>query len=142
MVRTARFVVQGVVPSQNKTSGHHWSTPDRYRQEFIVLGRMAVAKALRTGTWDGRPFDRARMTLRFVWARPANRRDPLNYAGSEGVKGLVDALHPQRRGELGPFPLLDDDFAHLEVLLVDGGVDRSDPRVEVLLEEIPPRPPP
>ena len=77
------------------------------------------------------------MTLRFFWPQPANRRDPLNFAGAEGTKGLVDAFHPLRRGELGAFPLVDDDFSHLEVLIADGGVDRAAPRVEITLEDLP-----
>lgn len=136
-MRVARFVVRGVPESVNATSGQHWQVKQRQRHEFFTLGRMAVAQALGRGAWDGRPFARARLTLCFFWPRPANRRDPLNYAGSEGVKGMVDALHPARGGELGAFPLVDDDFRHVEIVLAEGGVDRLEPRVEIAVEELP-----
>jgi hypothetical protein len=135
--RIARFVVPKVPPSQNETSGRRWPAVHALRQEFRALGRIAVAEALRHNEWDGRPFGRARLTLRFFWPRHANRRDPLNYAGSEGTKGLVDALCRSRRTELGAFPLVDDDWRRLEVVLVDGGVDVRRPRTELMLEELP-----
>ena len=135
-MRTARFVVRAVPGSVNRSSGRHWSEDHRERQTFLALGRIAITQALSRGEWDGRPFERARVRLTFFWPWPASRRDPTNYLGGSGVKGLLDAFRPQYRAEIGAFPLRDDSFGRIEVVPVDGGVDRRDPRTEISIEEL------
>ena len=135
-MRTAVFRVPGIPPSPNRTLGRRWQATLPETEEWRARGALAVIEARRTGAWDGRPFARARVTFRFVYP-DRRRRDPDNALAS--CKRIWDMFRPsaeEKQGVPRGYVLWDDDWEHIERVTVEyGGIDRRNPRVEVLVEE-------
>lgn len=137
MPRTARFLVPGIPPSPNRSWGRSWQAGARDVEGWRNRAGIALHRALKDRTWDGRPFRRAHVTFRFFY--PDKRhRDPDNAMSS--VKRLWDLFRPsdlQKRYGQAPFVFWDDDWEHIPVATVEyGGVDRKSPRVEITVVEI------
>lgn len=136
-MRTAAFTVDGIPPSPNRSHGRNWQAMWNETEDWRNRAGIAIHRALNGGTWDGRPFDRARVRFRFIY--PDRRiRDPDNAMAS--IKRLWDLFRPsveQKRYGKAPFVFWEDDWRHIpEVIVQYGGVDRKHPRVEILVTEL------
>lgn len=108
-------------PSRNAEDGKHWRTRQRTRHAWAEYATIAWTSA-------GRPrFARAAVTVRLYFAT-ARARDRDNLTGSSGMKGCLDGL----KGRAFP----DDADGVIDLRPVELLVDRSAPRVEVLIEPL------
>ena len=127
--RTATFLILGTPPSPNRLLGKHWRAVrgrDGAAGEWHDRAAIAVAFARSRGTWDGLPFARATVRYR-VWLDSRRRRDLDGIVAS--MKWCLDALVPA--------VLPDDSWTVVPALTAEvAGVDRRQPRVEVVVEAL------
>ena len=121
--RRATFRLEAIHPSLNTWTRQHPMKVARMKQEYGWFVRVAVQNAIAHQTWDGRMFDRARLTVRYHFPNN-NRRDADNYASKFFNDGLVT---------LGV--LRDDDFDHLE-LHIERGENAKPGWTELIVEEV------
>lgn len=121
-MRRATFRIEAIPPSLNQWARWDRMAAHRAKTEYGHYVALAVRQARHRGTWDGRPFDRARCVLRYHFP-DARRRDADNYAGKFLLDGLV-----------AEGVLADDDWTHLTLVLERGTMSRP-PWVEVVVEE-------
>lgn len=121
-MRRATFRVEAVPPSLNVWSRTARLAAHRLKTEYGHWVAVAVHQASQRGDWDGKPFHRARCVLRYHFP-DARRRDADNYSGKFLLDGLV-----------AEGVLLDDDWAHLTLVLERGPTSRPG-WVEVVVEE-------
>lgn len=114
-----RIEVPGIPPSLNQLRNTHHYEWNRLKKEWAGVVS-TVARPARPPT----PFRRAIVTLIYHF-RDRRRRDPDNYSG----KFIMDPLV-----ELGF--LVDDSFDHIELRHRQGEVDRKNPRVVIMIEEV------
>lgn len=115
-----KIVIDGVPPSLNQFAGREntWA----YRQEKTRWTRLVWYRAMEQKKGTPTPhFARVKITYYF---RDKRRHDPDNYAGKFLLDGLTKAK-----------VIMDDDFAHIE-LLTAGGVDKEHPRTEIEITEV------
>lgn len=116
-----KIVVNDIPPTNNKYMGnsHNFNDYRRVKEEWHWLIKAALTKADKPKT----PLKYAIVTLTYYF-RDNRRRDPDNYSG----KMILDPL--VREGIL-----VDDSFDNIELRLRKGGVDKTNPRTEIEVEE-------
>ncbi|MDA8118475.1 MAG: hypothetical protein M0Z85_00155 [Gammaproteobacteria bacterium] len=125
-MRTTTFRLPGIPPGQNtSTRGAGWQRNAALKKEWGDKMRWEIRAARIQGQWDGRTFLRARITTRFHYPT-RQRHDPDNAAGA--VKLFLDAFTQE-------CVIVDDDFAHIELLITAGPVHRPG-YVDIIVEEL------
>jgi hypothetical protein len=129
--RSISFTLTGLPWSANERHRRHWRQVHEHDEEWKTAAAFEARNAIHLSGnrrlhgrvhrhdstkafaeccfeegIDGAPFERARVTLTFLFPR-RTRHDPDNYAA--GAKGLLDGL-------VGVL-IKDDDFDHMELVL-------------------------
>ena len=121
--RQATFRIEAIHPSLNEWSRQNPFKVAEIKKQYALITGFAVGQAKIRGTWDGRTFERARLTVRYHFPNN-NRRDADNYASKFFNDSLV---------ALGV--LRDDDFDHLE-LHIERGENAKPGWTELIVEEV------
>lgn len=121
--RTATFRIEAVHPSLNvwsRSNPFKVATLKKAHARFVFA---AVHAAKMHGHWDGHPFQKALVTVRYHFPTRA-RHDPDNAT----PKFYLDQL-------VASGVLADDDFTHLPVLTIVGGSVANPGWTEIVVEE-------
>lgn len=121
----ARFTIPGRLDGLNQMIGaarSHWAKSARQKRQATDSVRWILAAARL-------PQFTAPVRVTFTWIEPDAGRDIDNI--SAGAKPILDALVKERR-------LADDSRAHVrELVHLFPDPDLRNPRIEVLIEELP-----
>ena len=114
MQQIVKITINEIPPTNNKYMGnsHNFNEYRREKERWHWLIKGAIAQKPNT------PFERAIVSITYYF-KDKRRRDPDNYSG----KMLLDPL--VREGILA-----DDSFA-VVTLVLDGKVDKKNPRTEI-----------
>ena len=122
--RRATFRVEAIHPSLNTWSRGNPFKVAGLKKAHDHIAQAAIHQAKVHGAWDGQPFERARVTVRYHFPT-AVRHDPDNGA----PKFFLDALVA---GQV----LTDDDFAHVPELTITSGERAKPGWTELIVEEV------
>lgn len=114
-----KLTIAEIPPSNNKFMGNSKSY-HIYRNEKTTW-EWLVKEAVQ-GREPESPYKKSIITIRYFFP-DKRRRDPDNYSG----KWILDGL--RKAGVIE-----DDDFEHISLNIIKGGVDRKHPRTEILIE--------
>jgi len=109
-----KIVMRGTPPSLNEFLGS--SNPWKYRQAKNEWTQRAYW--LSRSAYHGEPMEKATVHITYYFAN-GNRHDADNYCGKLFMDGFTKAKVWR-----------DDDLKHITVV-IDGAVDKKNPRVEV-----------
>lgn len=117
-----KAVVNDIPPSNNKYMGnsHDFNGYRAQKERWHWLIKGALQKVKKPAV----PFEKAVVTISYYF-RDKRRHDPDNYSG----KMILDPL--VREGVIK-----DDSFDNIELRLKKGGVDKVNPRTEIIVEEV------
>lgn len=113
-----KYIIHNIPPSNNKFIGRkaEWEYQEVKKQWAALINVLCKPK-------PPTPLERVTVTLRYFFA-DSRRRDPDNYSGKIILDGLV------RCGIIQ-----DDSFSCIKLEIVQGGVDKENPRVEITVKE-------
>ena len=121
-----RLILEGYQPiSNNKAQRMHWSKRQKAAEDVHWLVKQQLLKILEAkGYWPCYP----KASIRFkVYLSTARAFDPDNFFGGSG-KWIIDAL--KKEGII-----VDDSHKHVK-LSVEFHVDKANPGVEIVIEEV------
>lgn len=116
-----KLTIPGIPPSINEWRNMHHHQEAKQKKEWEQVVGWEV---LRQKVKPSQPIRKAVTTYRYHFPTK-HRRDPSNYSPKWLEDGLVKAG-----------VLEDDSFDHVELKIEFGGVDRKNPRVEILIQEV------
>jgi Holliday junction resolvase RusA-like endonuclease len=117
MVTDLKITINDIPPSNNKYIGnsHNFNEYRKEKERWHWLIKLAISRGIHK---PNKPFERAVVKITYYF-KDKIRRDPDNYSG----KMLLDPL--VREGIL-----IDDSFSVI-TLVLDGKVDKDNPRTEI-----------
>lgn len=113
-----KYVIPAIPPSNNKYIGRsvQWEYQKVKKQWAVLIQALCKPK-------PPIPLEGVTVTLRYFF--PDNRRrDPDNYSGKIILDGLVKCGI-----------LKDDNFDCIDLEIKNGGADKKNPRVEIIIKE-------
>lgn len=116
-----RLTIPGIPPSINKWRNmHHFSEAKQKKHWEEIVGW----EVLRQKVKPSQPISKSLTTYTYYFPTK-HRHDPSNYSPKWIEDGLVKAGI-----------LEDDSFNNVELRISLGGVDKHNPRVEIMIEEV------
>jgi crossover junction endodeoxyribonuclease RusA len=115
------ITIPGIPPSINEWRNmHHYEEAKQKKKWEEIVGWEVLAQKVK----PQKPIERAVTT--YLYFFPSRRRhDPSNYSPKWIEDGLVKAG-----------VLLDDSFENVDLNIRKGGVDKHNPRVEIMIERL------
>lgn len=119
---TLKITVNDIPPTNNKYMGnsHNFNRYRKQKERWHWLIKEALQKVKKPSV----PFNRAVVTILYYF-KDNRRRDPDNFSG----KMILDPLVKEG-------VLVDDSFDNIELRIRKAGVDKLNPRTEIIVEEV------
>jgi crossover junction endodeoxyribonuclease RusA len=116
-----KLTIPGIPPTLNELKRLHHQVWAREKKRW---GDIVGWEIIRQRVRPSQPLSKARVTLNYYF-KSKRRTDPDNNTGKFLLDGLVESGI-----------LVDDSFDHIELNIRKGGVDKHNPRVEIMIERL------
>jgi crossover junction endodeoxyribonuclease RusA len=116
-----RITIPGIPPTLNELKRMHYL---EWARQKMLWGKTVGWEVKRQKVRPPEPFLKAIVTLNYYF-KSRRRTDPDNNTGKFLLDGLVESGI-----------LVDDSFDHIELNIRKGGVDKHNPRVEIMIERL------
>jgi crossover junction endodeoxyribonuclease RusA len=116
-----KLIIPGIPPTLNELKRLHHQVWAREKKRW---GEIVYWEVMKQRIRPSQPFSKAVVTLNYYF-KSKRRTDPDNNTGKFLLDGLVESGI-----------LVDDSFDHIELNIRKGGVDKHNPRVEIMIERL------